>query len=152
MAAPSWVLLVPVSSLQSAGLLGLGLAAESMLLWGSQRPGADLPQPAAPRETLACPWSLKVTLFTAAVSHTEVLLVCVARGEGSARGLAGQPVSWRVEGSSGAAQEGTATSRPSLPRLPLQGSLPVVLCPWSALCASTHGPCPVAGPVWLWHS
>lgn len=79
----SWVLLVPVSDLQSAGLLGPGLAAESVLLWGSRRPGADPPQPTAPREAHACPRSLKVTPFTAAVSRAEVLLVRVARGEGS---------------------------------------------------------------------
>lgn len=40
-------------------------------------------------------------------------------------------------------------SRPILPRLPLQGSLFVVLCAWSALRASTHRPCPVTGSIWL---
>lgn len=77
MAAPSRVLLVPVSHLQSAGLLGPGLAAESMLLWGSQRPGADLPQPAAPTGGPCVSLVTEGDPVAAAVSHTEVLLVCV---------------------------------------------------------------------------
>lgn len=106
MAAPSRVSLVPTSNHQSAGLLGPALAAGSVLLWGSWRPGADPPQPATLREACACPWSLKVTPFTAAVSHAEVLLVHVGWAAGIARGPVGRPMSWRVEGSSGAAGEG----------------------------------------------
>lgn len=150
MAAPSRVLLVPASSLQPAGLLGPALAAESVLLWGSRRPGADPPQPAALREACACPWSLKVTLFTAAVSHAEVLLVCVGWGAGGARGPVGRPVSWRMEGSSGTAGEGAGRAGPSCHACPCRAP-----CLWSCVLdllfapAPTHRPCPVAGSVWL---